>query len=125
MRYDLFFPFDSQIARIFCSLMRLAAIRMVTYMTHGRIFVQAERGQLATYLKMVSGQERLYPNIMSPVRLGKYVWVWFVNEDDWTRKLDHYTVGFSQPEPIGWRGWVKACGTHKYLMYIKVVLNVY
>ena len=57
--YDLFFPLDSQIARIFYSMMRLTAIRVVTCVTRGWLFVQAKRGQLAAYLKMVSGQERL------------------------------------------------------------------
>ena len=37
----------------------------------------------------------LYPGITSHVRLGKYVWAWLVNEDDWTRRLGHYAVGFS------------------------------
>ena len=64
-------------------------------MTHGWLFVQAERGQPVAYLKMVSGQERLYPDIMSLVRLRKYVWVWLVNEDDWAYRLGHYIVGFS------------------------------
>ena len=64
--------------------------------THGWIFVQAERGQLVAFLKMVSGKERLHPgNIMSHVQLGKYVWVWLVNEDDWASGLGHYTLGFS------------------------------
>ena len=27
---------------------------------------------------------------MSPVWMGKYVWVWLVNEDDWARRLGHY-----------------------------------
>ena len=69
---------------------------MVTCVTHGWIFVQVNRGQPAVYLKMVSDQERLYPDIMSPVRLGKYVWAWLVNEDDWARRLGHYTMGFSR-----------------------------
>ena len=64
-------------------------------MTDGWLFVQAERGQPAAYLKMVSSQERLYPEIMSHVRLGKYVWVWLVNEDDWAYRLGHCIVGFS------------------------------
>ena len=37
--YGLFFPLDSQIARIFCSMMRLTAIRAVMCMTHGWLFV--------------------------------------------------------------------------------------
>ena len=69
----------------------------------GGYFVQAEIGQPTAFLHMVSGQEMLYPSIMSPIRLGKYVWAWLVNEDDWARKLGHYTVGFSLPGPIGWR----------------------
>ena len=81
-------------------------------MTHGWIFVQAEVGQPAAFLKMIVGYERLYPGIISPARLGKYVWAWLVNEDDWARKLGHYTVGFSQPGPVGWRVWAKAHGTH-------------
>ena len=32
---------------------------------------------------------------MSLVRLGKNVWAWIVNEDDWARILGHYIVGFS------------------------------
>ena len=74
-RYDLFFPLDSQIARIFCSIKRLTALRVVTCVTHGWIFVQAERGQPTTFLKMVFGQGRLYPGIMSHVWHGKHVWV--------------------------------------------------
>ena len=61
---------------------------------------------------MVFDQERLYPDIMSHVRLGKYVWAWLVNENDWARRLDHYTVGFSLAGPVGWRVWAKAHGTH-------------
>ena len=56
-------------------------------MIHGWLFVQAERGQLVASLKMVADHERLYPDIISPVRLGKYVWVWLVNEDDRVRRL--------------------------------------
>ena len=85
--HNLFFPLDSQTARIFCSMTRLTAIRLVTCVTHGWLFVQAEISQPAALLKMVAGQERLYPNIISPTRLGKYVWVWLVNEDDWVRRL--------------------------------------
>ena len=54
----------------------------------------------------------MYLGIISPARLGKYVWAWLVNEDDWTRRLGHYTVGFNQPGPVGWRVWAKAHGTH-------------
>ena len=43
--YDMFFPLYSQIACIFCSMMCLTAIRVVTCVTHGWLFVQAERGQ--------------------------------------------------------------------------------
>ena len=77
-------------------------------MTHGWISVQAEVDQLDAFLKMIGGQERLYSDIISPTRLGKYVWAWLVNEDDWARRLGHYTVGFSQPGPVGWRVWAKA-----------------
>ena len=87
VRYDLFFPLDNQVARIFCPKKCLTALRVVTCVTHEWILVQAERGQLATFLKMVVSQERLYSGIMSHVRLGKYVWVWLVNEDDWARRL--------------------------------------
>ena len=76
--YDLFFPLDSQIACIFCPMKRLTALKVVTYVTHGWILVQAESGQPVVFLKMVSGQERLYPGIMSLVWLGKYVWAWLV-----------------------------------------------
>ena len=76
------------------------------------ILVQAEKGQSAAYLKMVSGQERLYSSIMSPVQLGKYVWTWLVNEDDWACRLGHYPVGFSLAGPVSWRVWAKAHGTH-------------
>ena len=80
--YDLLFPLDSQITRIFYPMKRLTAHRVVECVPYGWILVQAERGQPAAFLKMVSSQERLYPSIMSHVRLGKYVWVWLVNEDD-------------------------------------------
>ena len=33
--YDMFFPLDSQIARIFCSMVCLIATRVVTCVTHG------------------------------------------------------------------------------------------
>ena len=85
--YDLLFLLDSQTTRIFCSMMRSTAIRVVTCVTHGWFFVQAERVQSATSLKMVADQERLYPDIISPAWLGKYVWVWLVNEDDWVHRL--------------------------------------
>ena len=82
MRYDLFFPLDSQVACIFCSKKCLIALRVVTCATHGWILVQAEVDQLAAFLKMIAGQERLYPSIISPAQLRKYVWAWLVNEDD-------------------------------------------
>ena len=55
VRYDLFFPLDSQIVLIFCSMMRLTTIKVVTCVTHGELFVQAERGMLDAFLKMVAG----------------------------------------------------------------------
>ena len=61
---------------------------------------------------MVADKERLYSDIISHARLGKYVWAWLVNEDNWARRLGHYTVGFSHPGPVGWRVWAKAHGTH-------------
>ena len=42
-RYDLFFPLDRQVARIFCPKKCLIALRVVTCVTHRRILVQAER----------------------------------------------------------------------------------
>ena len=72
--YDLFFPLDSQVARIFYPKKCLTALRVVTCVTHGWIFVQAEVGQPAAFLKMIAGQERLYPGIISLARLGKYIW---------------------------------------------------
>ena len=42
--YDLLFALDSQIVRIFYSMMRLTSIRVVTCVTHGWLFVQAQRG---------------------------------------------------------------------------------
>ena len=50
--------------------------------THGWIFIQVEVGQPTAFLNMIAGQERLYLGIISPTQLGKYVWVWLVNEDD-------------------------------------------
>ena len=82
MRYDLFFPLDSQIARIFCPKKCLTALGVVTCVTHGWIVVQAERGRSDAFLEMVACQERLYPGIKSPARLGKHDWAWSVNEDD-------------------------------------------
>ena len=49
---------------------------------------------------------------MSHVQLRKYVWAWLVNEDNWARRLGHYTVGFSLSRPVGWMVWAKAHGTH-------------
>ena len=72
-------------------------------MTHGWILVQTEAGQPTAFLKMVAGHERLHPDIISPARLGKYVWALLVNEDNWARRLGHYTVGFSHPGPVCWR----------------------
>ena len=40
---------------------------------------------------------------MSHVRLGKYDWAWPVNEDDWARRLGHYTLGSSLLGSTGWR----------------------
>ena len=70
-------------------------------MTYGWILIQAEVGQPAAFLKMIAGQERLYLGIISPAQLGKYVWAWLLKEDDWTCRLSHYTMGFSQPGPVG------------------------
>ena len=108
----MFFPLDSQVTPIFCPKKCLTALKVVTCVTNGWIFVQAEVGQPVAFLKMIAGQERLYPGIISPAQLGKYVWAWLVNEDDWARRLGHYTVGFSRPGPVGWRVWAKAHGTH-------------
>ena len=112
MRYDLHFPLDSQVVRIFCLKKCLTALREVTCVTHGWILVQVERGKPAAFLNMVVGQERLYLGIMSHVRLGKYVWVCLVNEDNWACRLGHYILGFSLPRSVGWRVWAKAHGTH-------------
>ena len=67
------------------------------------ILIQTEVGQPTTFLKMVAGQERLYLDIISPVRPGKYVWAWLVNESNWAHRLRYYTVGFSHPRPVGKR----------------------
>ena len=92
-------------------------------MTHGWLFVQAERGQTASFLKMVADQERLYPGITSPTRLGEYVWAWLVNEDDRVRRLGLGGFQFWTPRlgfifgtcrlsgHVGWRVWAKAHGT--------------
>ena len=123
-RYDPFFPLDSQIVRILCSMMHLTAIRVVTCVTHGELFVQPERGQPTAFLKMVADQERLYLGIISLAQLGKYVWAWLVNEDDWARRLDLCGFQFwarrlTGPLSCGiesvracWRVWAKAHGTH-------------
>ena len=67
--------------------MSLTAIRMVTCLTRGWLFIQAERGQPAAFLKMIADQKRLYPGIVSSARLGKRVWPSLINEDDWVRIL--------------------------------------
>ena len=66
-RYDMFFPLDSQVTRIFFPNKCLTTLRVVMCVTHGWILVQAERGQPAAFLKMVSSQEKLYLGIMSHV----------------------------------------------------------
>ena len=72
-------------------------------MTRGWILVQIEAGQSAAFLKMVTGQEKLYLGIISHIQLEKYVWAWLVNEGNWARRLGYYTVGFSHPGPVGRR----------------------
>ena len=57
MRYDMFFPLDSQVARIFCPKKRLTTLMVVTCVTHGWIFVQAKVGQLVAFLKMIVGHK--------------------------------------------------------------------
>ena len=59
---------------------------------------------------------------MSPVRLGRHVWAWLVNEGDWASRMGHYTVGFSLPGPVGWRVWVKAHGTHNAPLFLARVV---
>ena len=113
MHYDLFFPIDNQVVCIFYPKKCLTTLSLVMCLTHGWILVQAERGQPTVFLKMVANQKRLYPGIMSHVRLENYVWVWLINKDDWSRRLGHYTLGFSLSGPISWRVWAKAHGTHK------------
>ena len=54
--YDLLFPLDSQITRIFYPMKRLTALRVVACVAHGWILVQAERGQPVAFLKMVSAK---------------------------------------------------------------------
>ena len=108
----MFFPLDSQGARIFYPKKCLTALMVVTCLTQWWILVQAEARQPTTFLKMVVVQERLYPVIIFLTWLGKYIWAWLVNGDNWARRLGHYTMGFSQPGPVGWRVWVKAHGTH-------------
>ena len=71
-----------------------------------------EVDQPTAFLKMVAGHERLYPDIISPARSGKYVWAWLVNERNWARRLGYYTVGFSHPGHVGKKVWAKAHGTH-------------
>ena len=87
MCYDLLFPLNSQVACIFCPKTCLTAFRVVTCVTHGWILVQTKAGRPAAFLKMVADQERLYPDIISPARSGKYVWAWLVNEGNWARRL--------------------------------------
>ena len=65
-------------------------------MTHGWILVQAEAGQPATFLNIVTDHERMYPSIISHTQLRKYVWACLVNENNCARRLGHYIVGFSQ-----------------------------
>ena len=84
---DMFFPLDNQTALIFRFMMRLTVIRVVMCLTRGWLPVQAERGQPTASLKMVASQDRLYPSIIYLARLGKYCWVWLVNEDDWVCKI--------------------------------------
>ena len=74
MRYDLFFPLNSQVARIFLPKTCLSAFRVVTCVTHGWILVQTKAGRSTAFLKMVADQERLYPYIISLAQPGKYVW---------------------------------------------------
>ena len=77
MHYDLFFPVDSQVAHIFFPKKCLTTLRAVTCVTHvgqpTEVGQLAEVGQPATFLKMIAGQERLYPGIISLAELGKYV----------------------------------------------------
>ena len=73
VHYDLFFPIDNQVACIFCPKKCLTALKVVMCLTHGWILVQTKRGQSTVFLNMVANQERLYPDIMSPVRLENYV----------------------------------------------------
>ena len=49
--YDIFFHLDSQVAHIFCFMMCLTVIRVVTYVALGWLFVQVERGQSSCLLK--------------------------------------------------------------------------
>ena len=64
---------------------------------------------------MVADKERLYLGIISPTRLGKFVWAWLVTEGDWARRLG--LCGFQfwacrLTRPIVWRVWAKAHGTY-------------
>ena len=81
-------------------------------MTHGWILVQTKAGQPTTFLKMVAGQEILYPSTISPVRSGSMFGAWLVNEGNWAGRLGYYTVGFSHSVPVGRRVWAKTHGTH-------------
>ena len=64
---------------------------------------------------MVADQERLYLDIISLARLGKYVWACLVNEDDWVCRLGLFGFQFWARRltgPVGWKVWAKAHGTH-------------
>ena len=123
MRYALFFPLDSQVACIFCPETCLTTFRVVTCVTHGWILIQIEASQPTTFLNMVADQERFYPDIISPVRSGKYVWAWLVNEGNWACRLGYYVVGFSHSGPVGRRVWAKAHGTHiGYHSFCKLIV---
>ena len=74
---------------------------------------RSNRGRSADcLLKDGSWPGEIVPTHYIAYPLGKYVWAWPVNEDNWACRLGHYTVGFSHPGPVGWRVWAKAHGTH-------------
>ena len=57
----------------------------------------------------------------SPARLGKYVWAWLVNENDWVCRLG--LCGFQfwarrLTRPVGWWVWAKAHGTHNAPLFL-------
>ena len=54
MRYDLFFPLDSQVVRIFSPNTCLTAFRVLTCVTHGWILVQTEASRPVAFLKMLA-----------------------------------------------------------------------